>query len=67
MNSSEQHERLMSNPEFWDMFLPLFFDEEKLREFATITGLTEQRIRAARDEHAKNAAPHFHRSNGTIN
>lgn len=33
----------MSNPEFWDMFLPLFFDEEKLREFATITGLTEQR------------------------
>jgi hypothetical protein len=57
----------MSNPEFWDMFLPLFFDEEKLREFATITGLTEQRIRAARDEHARNVAPHFHRSNGTIN
>ena len=36
MNSSaaDAHERLMSNPEFWKMFLPLFFDEDKIREFA---------------------------------
>jgi hypothetical protein len=74
MNSSaaDAHERLMSNPEFWRMCLPLFCDEANVREFSEITGLPEKRIRAARNEYfdqyvAKNIAPHFHRNNGTMN
>jgi hypothetical protein len=74
MNSSatRAHERLLSNSEFWDMFLPLFYNEKEVSEFSKITGLSEQRIKAARDEHfdryvAKNVAPHFHRNNGTVN
>ena len=49
--SDDPHERLISNSEFWDMFLSLFHDEAMVREFAEITGLSEERIRAARDEH----------------
>ena len=34
--------------EFWDIFCPLFRDEEMVREFSGITGLSEERIKAAR-------------------
>jgi hypothetical protein len=73
MNSSaaDAHERLMSNPEFWKMFLPLFFDEEKIREFATITGLSEERIRGARDKYldryVAKIRPYYHPGTGAIN
>ncbi len=71
MNSVEVHERLMENQEFWDMFLPLFCDEETVREFATITGLSEQRIRAARekylDRYVAKIRPYYIHGNGTIN
>ena len=70
MNSSatEAHERLLVNDEFWDMFLPLFYDEKKIHEFSKITGLSEDRIRTARDAYfARRFAPHLHRNNGTIN
>jgi len=70
MNSSatEAHERLLVNDEFWDMFLPLFYDEKKIHEFSKITGLSEDRIRTAREAHfARRITPHLHRNNGTIN
>jgi hypothetical protein len=71
MNSLEAHERLMSNPEFWRMFLPLFYDEETVREFSEITGLSEERIRGARDKYLdryiSKIRPHYHHGNKTIN
>ena len=68
MNSAEAHERLLVNDEFWEMFLPLFYDEEKVSEFSQITGLPEQRIKAARDRYfAQNVTPHLHEGNGTVN
>jgi hypothetical protein len=74
MNSSaaEAHERLMMNPEFWRLYFPLLCDEAKVREFATITGLSEERIRTAREEYfgryvAAEIAPHYHNGNDTVN
>lgn len=46
--AAEAHERLMLHTEFWDIFCPLFRDEEMVREFSGITGLSEERIKAAR-------------------
>ena len=46
--AAEAHERMMLHTEFWDVFSPLFRDDKVVREFAEITGLSEERIRAAR-------------------
>jgi hypothetical protein len=63
----EAHERLLVHDEFWQMFLPLFYNEETVQEFSEITGLPEQRIRAARDRYFdQNVAPHLHSNNGTV-
>ena len=73
MNSSDAraHERLLRNPDFWEMFLPLFCDEEKVREFAGIIEISEERIRAARaaylHQHHRKMLPYFYRGNGTVN
>jgi hypothetical protein len=65
------HERLMSNPEFWKIFFPLFRDEAMVREFAAITGLSEQRIKAARQNYLRQfclkMSPHIHTGTGTVN
>ena len=67
-SAAEAHERMMLNTEFWDMFLPLFYDEAMVREFAAVTGLPEERIRRARFDYLyKKFAPRLHEANGTIN
>jgi hypothetical protein len=57
----------MLNPEFWRTFLPLFYDEATVREFATITGLSDGRIRRARADNLRKISPHLHEGNDTIN
>lgn len=65
--NAEAHERLLVNDEFWQMFLPLFYKDETVSEFSQITGLPEQRIKAARDRYFdQHVAPHLHSNNGTV-
>jgi hypothetical protein len=71
MNSAEAHERLMSNPKFWEMFGPLFSDEKMVIEFSEVSGIPAERIRVKRLEYLNRKyrlyTPHIHKSNGTIN
>ena len=39
---------ILDDPRFWDAFFWLMHNEEKLREFAQMTGLRVERIRAGR-------------------
>lgn len=67
MTPAEAHERLLVNDEFWQMLLPVFYDEKNVSEFSKITGLSEQRIKAARDKYFnQHVAPHLHSNNGTV-
>ena len=61
----------LSDPKFWETFSGLFFDDERLLEFAAVVGVTPEFIKRKRTEHFRRyllkLSPHLHEGNDTIN
>lgn len=71
MNSPTTDAAFLSDQKFWDIFLPLFLDDKKVREFSEVSGIPEDHIKIKRREfmhvYLIKLSPHLHRGNNTVN